>query len=228
MTGAEAERGRRLPGRPWWWAAGVVVIVAAVVLAWRGLGPGGDSDGDGSPRSEGSAASSAPGADPSADPSVDGFGSPAGTPRPGQTEPEPAETPTATPDPVRAPIGDAVDLGEGVRVEVVRLESVQGQGTGPGERDAPAVRFTVELVNGTPSDLDLRATTVTAYSGPDLDPAPDLSGPGGKLFPASAAAGKSVQGVFVFAIPPKRRDRVTVHVGFRAESPTAIFRGAVP
>jgi hypothetical protein len=129
---------------------------------------------------------------------------------------------------VRAPIGDEVDLGRGVTVDVVKLESVQGQGTGPGERDAPAVRFTIELSNGTSSELDLRAVTVTAYSGPDLDPASDLGRPGVELFPASAGAGDSVQGVYVFAIPPNRRDDVTVHVGYRAESPTAIFRGSVP
>jgi hypothetical protein len=48
-----------------------------------------------------------------------------------------------------------------------------------------------------------------------------------KLFPSSAAAGKSVQGVYVFSIPPKQRDDVTVHVSYRAESPTAIFNGSV-
>ena len=232
MTSQEAEhrhrvpghpRGR-LPGGPRWWAAGAVVILVAVVLVWRGL----SDDGEGLNRSQGSTAAPSAEAGRSDAPSVDGFRSPAGTPSPGQTEPGLAATPTATPDPVRAPIGEAVDLGGGVSVDVVGLESVQGQATGPGERDAPAVRFTIDLTNSTSSDLDLRATTVTAYSGRDLDPASDLSRPGGKLFPAVAAAGSSVQGVFVFAIPPDRRDEVTVHVGFRAESPTAIFRGEVP
>ncbi len=227
MTGQEAERGRRLPGRPWWWAVAAAVIVVAVVLVWRGVDGGDDA---GAVDSDGSAApsqTSSPEAGPAGSPSVDGFGSPAATPSPGQTEPGLAETPTATPSPVRAPIGDAVDLGDGVGVDVVGTESVQGKGTGPGERDAPAVRLTIELTNGTSSDLDLRAVTVTAYSGPDLDPASDLGRPGVKLFPASAAAGESVQGVYVFAIPPKRRDDVTVHVGYRAESSKAIFRGSV-
>jgi hypothetical protein len=201
MTGQEAERGRRLPGRPWWWAAAAVAIVVAVVLVWRGIDGGDEAGAVGSEGSAASSPSSSPEAGPSSSPSVDGFGSPAGTPSPGQTEPGLAETPTATPRPVRAPIGDAVDLGDGVGVDVVKLESVQGQGTGPGERDAPAVRFTIELTNGTSSDLDLRATTVTAYSGPDLDPASDLGRPGVKLFPASAAAGESVQGVYEGDLP---------------------------
>ena len=179
MTGQEAEGGRRrLPGRPWWWVAAAAVIVVAVVLLWRGLASGDDEGADGSDGSSTTSSTSSPEGGPSATPSVDGFGSPVGTPSPGQTEPGLAETPTTTPSPVRAPIGDAVDLGEDVTVEVVGLESVQGQGTGPGERDAPAVRFTIELTNGTSSDLDLRAATVTAYSGPDRDPAPDLGRPG--------------------------------------------------
>ncbi len=198
-------------------AAATVVVVVAMVLVWRGLDDGGGDERALGP--DGSAALS---------PSVDGSGSPVGKPSPGQTEPGVAETPSATPRPVRAPIGDAVELDRGVTLEVVKLEAVQGKGTGPGERDAPAVRFTIELDNDASSDLDLRAATVTAYSGPDSDPASDLGRPGVKLFPASASAGESVQGVFVFAIPPNRRDDVTVHVGYRAESPTAIFRGSVP
>ncbi len=220
MTGQADERGRRLPGRPWWWwAAGAALLVLVAVLVWRGL-DGEDEDGAVAANQSGSPS-------PSSSSSVDGLPSPTITPSPGQTEPAPADKPSKTPRPVRAQFGDVVDLGGGVTVDVVKHESVQGQGTGPGEVDAPAVRLTIELTNGTSSELDLRAVTVTAYIGPDLDPASDLGRPGVKRFPSSAAAGESVPGVYVFAVPVKQRGDVTVHVSYQAESPTAIFRGSV-
>lgn len=217
MTDQSARSRRRLPGRAWWWAAAAVVIVV-VALVWRG-GDGTTSAGD--PDGGGAGPAGASGG-----PSPDGSRAPDGTPSPGQTEPGLAEEPTATPRPVRAPLGDPVDLDEAVRVDVVEIEAVQGKGTGPGERDAPAVRFTIELVNDTASDLDLRSATVTAYSGPDDVPASDLGRPGVELFPSSAAPGETVQGRYVFAIPRDRRGEVALHVGYRAESPTAVFRGA--
>ncbi|QIK65379.1 hypothetical protein G7072_02620 [Nocardioides sp. HDW12B] len=195
-------------------AAAVGVIILAALL-WRGL------DG----RSDGSQPGA--GGDPAGLPSADDLGSPTVTPSPGQTEPGLQEMPTSTPKPVRKAIDEVAELGGGVSARVVRFESVQGESTGRGERDAPAVRFTVEITNDTSSDLDLRAATVTAYLGADQAPAPDLGAPGVRLFPASAAPGTTASGTFVFAIPPGERDDVSVHVGYRGEAPTAVFRGSV-
>jgi hypothetical protein len=200
-----------------WWAvaAGVVVAVLVALVVWRG------SDGGGSSESAGESDV------PTTLPSTDGLGSPVATPSPGQTEPGVAQTPTATPDPVRAQLGDVARLDRGVRVEVVRFESVQGKARGAGERAGPGVRFTVELTNDTSSDLDLRATTVTAYVGPDRVPANQLSGPGAEDFPTSVGPGDSATGVFVFRMPPRERDDVRVDVSYRGESPTAVFTGSV-
>lgn len=217
MTTQPEDERRSLPGRPWWWAAAALAGALVVAfLVWLGLDGEGNEPASGAEEGE------------TALPSVDGFGSPVGTPKPGQTEPEPAELPSTTPRPVRTPLGEVAEIGGGVTAHVIRFESVQGEATGAGERDAPAVRFTIEITNGTSSEIDLRATTVTAYIGPSLDPAPDIGAPGVRLFPASAAPGTTARGAFVFAIPPNRRDDVTVHVGYRAEAPTAIFRGSVP
>ena len=216
MTTQPEQRRRGLSGRRRWWVvATVVAVLIGLIIVWRVLdGDDSASDAGGVPRDLAS---------------VDGSGSPLSTPSPspGQTEPGLADVPSTTPKPVREPMGEVAEIDRGVTAEIVRLESVQGEASGAGERDAPAVRFTIEISNDTSSTLDLRAATITAYTGRDLDPAPDIGGPGVQLFPSSVAPGSSARGVYVFAIPPKRRDDVTVHVGYRAESPTVVFRGSV-
>ena len=207
---------------PWLWAAAGIALVLVVVVVLLVRGGSGDDDADGDSGGPGTA-----GGEPTSLPSTDGFGSPVVTPSPGQTAPGVAKTPTATPRPVRARLGEPAKLDRGVEVQVVKHESVKGVARGAGERAGPAVRFTVELTNGTSKELDLRAVTVTAYVGPKRIPANELSGPGTKPFPQSVAAGKTATGILVFRMVPKDRDDVRLDVSYRGESPTAIFTGSV-
>jgi hypothetical protein len=227
MTTGTTAQGKKPRRRPPWWAAAAAVLVTLVVL---GVVWGVTRDDDGADDGGGAeaAGSSTAVATPTDLPTTDGFGSPIVKPKPGQTKPRLAK-PTSTsksPRPVRVGLDEPADLGNGVVVEVTRVESVQGNAKGRGERDAPAVRLTIELTNDTDQVIDLRGATVTAYFGPGNDPASDLSGPGADFLPSEVRPDATVTGVYVFAMPTKQRGSVRVDVGYAADQPQAIFRGS--
>ena len=99
------------------------------------------------------------------------------------------------------------------------LEQIDGDGTGPGEIDGPAVRFTVDVSNGT---ADGRAIAghrrecllrhrQRARESSSAAPAPHRS-------TASVPAGGTASGTYVFLIP-EGQDTVTIEVFTSAGSP---------
>ena len=135
------------------------------------------------------------------------------------TAPEPRETLDPAPF-------DAVATPEpGVTVAVPSVEDVTGQANVPGEVGGPALRFTVELANGTGKVLDLRTVVVNAYYGPDRTPATSLLKPGGKPFEPEVAAGGSASGAFVFSVPAEFQDQVELEVDAGVGKAIAIFAG---
>jgi hypothetical protein len=135
--------------------------------------------------------------------------------------------PTETMKPIEVGLDEPADLGGGVLVAVVDIESVEGEGQGIGERSGPALRVTVELTNGTGAELLTELALVNLYYGPDLTPSTPLSGPGVEMFPARAEDGATVSGRFVFSVPEDQRDLVIVEFTFSTDAPMAIFAGAV-
>jgi hypothetical protein len=205
------------------WALVPVALVAVLLVVWatRGdddSGPGSAELAEGEPTAE---VTTPP-------PGVDASGSPIPKASPGQTAPAPAKTPKGSdaPDAVRTGLRAPAELGNGVVVDVSRIEAVRGEAQGPGETEGPALRFTVRVDNQSGERIDLSATAVTAYSGPDDDPAGDLSGPGAAPFTGALAAGESARGVYVFQVPLDQRGRVRVDFSYGAEAPRAVFRGS--
>ncbi|MFC6508088.1 hypothetical protein ACFQBY_06420 [Promicromonospora citrea] len=114
----------------------------------------------------------------------------------------------------------------GVTVAVAEVEKVEGEANLPGEVGGPALRFTIDVTNGTGETLDLRTIVVNAYYGADRTPANQLLKPGGKAFEAETADGRTARGAFVFTVPADQQDRVELEVDPGIGSPVIIFTGA--
>lgn len=145
---------------------------------------------------------------------------------PADAEPGGAADPAAreTLDP--APFGAEVTPQRGVTVVVPKVEEVTGESNIPGEVGGPALRFTVDVTNGTGKTLDLRTVVVNAYYGPDRIPASPLLKPGGKAFEPEVGDGDTARGVFVFNVPAEFQDKVELEFDPRIDAPIAIFTGA--
>jgi hypothetical protein len=162
---------------------------------------------------------------------------PAKDPAPGEVEPAPVdrtgkseEELAAIPQPVAAPVTFEAKktVKGGVSATITEITAVQGEATGIGEVAGPALRFKVTVVNDTAAALSLEGALVDVSYGNDAEPATPLSGPDPAAFPSSVAPGSSGTGVFVFAVPPEARDKVTIHFNLEAETPIATFAGTAP
>jgi hypothetical protein len=111
-------------------------------------------------------------------------------------------------------------------VTVPSVEKVTGEANVPGEVGGPALRFTVDLTNGTGKVLDLRTVVVNAYYGPDRTPATPLLKPGGRAFEPEVAADGSARGAFVFNVPPELQDQVELEIDAGVGKAIVIFAGA--
>jgi hypothetical protein len=211
---------------------GVIVLVLAVAAVVAVIALRSDADpAAGSTSSASPTASSGTdaGNDPEASESGAGDGEqPGATPSddPADAEPGDAADPAAreTLDP--APFGAEVTPQRGVTVVVPKVEEVTGESNIPGEVGGPALRFTVDVTNGTGKTLDLRTVVVNAYYGPDRTPASPLLKPGGKAFGSEVGDGDTARGVFVFNVPAEFQDKVELEFDPRIDAPIAIFTGA--
>jgi hypothetical protein len=214
----------------------VVVVVVAVVALRSDADPVAGGTTSASPTaSSGAEAEPSPGED---EPGEGDQG------EPGDAEPsegdsskgDPADQPdagddeTAVPEPRKtlepAEFGDKVTPEPGVTVAVPKVEEVTGEANIPGEVGGPALRFTVDVTNGTGKTLDLRTVVVNAYYGPDRTPASPLLKPGGKAFDSEVDNGGTARGVFVFNVPAEFQDKVELEIDPRIDAPIAIFTGA--
>jgi hypothetical protein len=116
-------------------------------------------------------------------------------------------------------------LGNGVSVQVTKIESVKGEAQGPGEIAGPAVRVTVTVTNGTDKEVPMDLALVNLYYGKDKTPASTLSGPGLSPLSAPIPAGEKDSGSYVFSVPEGQRDPLTVEFSYTTDAPTVIFSG---
>lgn len=219
---------RRLPRR-------TVVVVALILALVVGLTAWALTRSDGAQVPE---ASASPTAATSSSPEPQDTQEPAEPDEPTESPAEPAEPgadppadpPTDGVDPSLPPVelDDVAPFGTEVSARLVSIEAVQGEAEGPGEVAGPAVRVTVEVVNGTAETIDLGATVVNAYAGPELRPLETLSGPGARWFEGSLAAGAAAEAVYVFNTPADLRESLQVTVSYDPEVPTVVFEGAAP
>jgi hypothetical protein len=212
----------------------VLVLAVAAVVAVVTLRSNADPAADATPSASPTTTSGAGAEDEAADPE-------AGTPSSGGSEPsapapaddaepgpgtgqEEAPEPRETLDP--APFDAAATPEPGVTVTVPSVDEVTGEANVPGEVGGPALRFAVELTNGTGKVLDLRTVVVNAYYGPDRTPATPLLKPGGKAFGPEVAADEEARGAFVFSVPPEFQDQVELEVDAGVGKAIVIFAGA--
>jgi hypothetical protein len=221
---------RRFPVWPVVAALAVIITVTVIVaLANRGstVVEADEPAADTSPSSATSPTSSAPAPPPaSARPTADRSSVvPSASVPASTTTGEPTVVPTGSTSTTTVALDDAGKLGDGVSVQVAEIENVKGTAQGPGEVAGPALRITVEVDNGGDTPLALDAALVNLYYGEDRTPASTLSGPGVDPFPAAIRPGRSGSGRFVFAVPRKGRNPLTVEFSYTTEAPTVIFRG---
>jgi hypothetical protein len=115
---------------------------------------------------------------------------------------------------------------DGVRVEVLSVDAVDGVGSGPGNVSGPALRVTLELTNGTTAPIALDLVSIGLTHGTDRTPASPLNDPSAAPFAGTLQPGTTGEGVYVFSVPTADRDLVTVSVGYRAGAPYLVFSGA--
>jgi hypothetical protein len=201
-------------------AGAAVAVAVAVLVAVVGLtGDPGDDDPPAAATTSTAASPSAPAPG-------------AGTGAPEAPVPAVATGPTGAADqpPTALP---AVDLdeeatgGEGVRARVVGLEAVTGSGEGRGSIAGPALRATVQLVNGSPDPVALDLVVVNLTHGADATPAPPLRDSSAVPFSGQLAPGETAEAVFLYTVPADDRGAVTLTVGYRAGAPLLTFSGPV-
>lgn len=216
----------------------VVILVLAVAAVVAVVALRSDADpASGGPPSADPTTSSGTGAEGDADPD-DGESGPGGSGSSGaaSSDGEPGDGADAGTDEVAppepretldpAPFGAEATPEPGVTVTVPSVEKVTGEANVPGEVGGPALRFTVELTNGTGKVLDLRTVVVNAYYGPDRTPATSLLQPGGRAFEPEVGPDGTADGAFVFSIPPELQDQVELEVDAGVGKAIAIFTGA--
>ncbi len=205
----------------WWWAAGAAVIVLAIVVAIL-LTRGGDNDstatGTASTATVRESIDPSKGSppDPSTSPTADDAETDATTPTSEAPGPEPSQT---------VPVDGEGTPEAGVTAEVEKIEAVEGTAEIPGEVGGPSLRVTVQVTNGTGSELDLSLAVLNLYYGAAMTPALPLGQPGVVPFPASVDAGESAAGTYVFNVPEDERDDITIELDLSVDSTVILFRG---
>lgn len=219
-------------------ALGAFLLVAVIVTAAVVLRPDAEpvtagATGPASPTADAGGESTTADGGKDQDDSGAAGADPAGTETDAETDAGPAGTDTGTDtasepretlDP--EPFGAEVTPEPGVAVTVTSVEKVTGEASVPGEVGGPALRFAVEVRNGTDTVLDLRTVVVNAYYGPDRAPTTPLLKPGARAFEPELEAGGSADAAFVFSVPSEFQDRVELEIDPGVGSPIVIFTGA--
>lgn len=196
-------------------ATAAVAVVVGAGFVWAAIKEDGPSD-------RASTGADSPEDASSARPSTAAVPSGSATPAPGPAETPDSDLPVQR-DPV--PLDETAEFGDAVSAELIDLTATQAEGQSPGEISGPAIRVTVQLINGTSQALSLDAVTVFLYFGSELTPAPQISDDEDVVFRGSLAPGKSAQGVYTFSVAEDERDNVSVTVSHSPTSAIVVFTG---
>ncbi len=113
----------------------------------------------------------------------------------------------------------------GVEVEIEDIKSRPVKANGPGEVPGPGLQLRVRISNETASPMSLDEVTVALTYGPDDIP----SVPGGPSqnapFSGMLKPGDSASGVYLFGVPKRGSDPITVSVAHTVDEPYVVFRG---
>ncbi len=123
-------------------------------------------------------------------------------------------------------LGDVGDFGTGLTVEVLGIESVDGEANERFEVAGPALQVQLQVTNSTDGSVSLARTQVDVSYGEDRTPGLALSGPDLAAFPGSLAAGERATATVVFRVPVDQRDQVQIVVSHGTDAPVIVFEGA--
>lgn len=114
--------------------------------------------------------------------------------------------------------------GQGIVVELAKLQAINAKAQGPGEVSGPAVAVEVVVRNETNRPQSLTNAVVNLTDARNA-PGSLMTGPPAKTFSASVDAGQQAIATYVFTVPPERRNPITVDVSVDPSLPTVLFRG---
>lgn len=125
-----------------------------------------------------------------------------------------------------ARVGQSVEIGTGVEVEVTRVRAVDAKPTVPGQTGGAALAVDLEVVNKTDAELNLGSLIVNVADDAGRPSAP-LEAKPGKPLPSTVKAGGTATGVYVFAAVKTKSKAVVIQVIVSPDLPMATFEGTV-
>lgn len=126
------------------------------------------------------------------------------------------------------PLTEQVAPVPGLVFSIGAVQSVDVIDPAQGDVVAPALRLSVTLRNDTNATVALESTTVSLCAGAQLLPMAALPEPRGGMLPRWVAAGATVTGLYLFAVPADDRSSVRVVIDYAAGAPRVVFEGTVP
>ncbi len=201
-------------------AVAILVVVVVIVIGRGGGDPGTTVSPSGAPSSSVTGSSGKPTAGDDEQSAVPSPSLPSST-----VTGKPTVVPTQTQKTTSAPLDEKGELGNGVIVEVTKIEDVKGEAEGPGEVAGPAIRVTVTVKNTTEKAISMDLALVNVYYGKAKTPASVLSGPGAAPLAKPIEPGKSDSGAYVFSVPKDGRNPLSVEFSYTTDAPTVIFSG---
>ena len=153
---------------------------------------------------------------------------------PARTAPVPAPgggniSQTVKPSPVRiapaVPLTGTAQFGGGISASITKATRINAVAHLAGEVSGPAVAVTLSIRNDSAKSADLSQVVVTVADHDGL-PASPISANASKPLAGSLAAGQSASGVYVFSLPAKAKDPISISVTFATTAPVVLFVGA--
>ena len=123
------------------------------------------------------------------------------------------------------PMHATATISPGLTARIVSLKAISGHAIAPGEISGPALRIAVWVRNASHRQIPLSGSTVLVTYSHELTPAVELSSGEHKLS-GTLRPHDSTTGIYVFTVPPNRRDDVQVQLNYLASAPTVEFHGA--
>ncbi len=120
---------------------------------------------------------------------------------------------------------NAKQATDGITVQLKKIVSKKVTGHGPGEISGPALVVTVQVTNGSKSEVSVESASVTL-----IDSKGNVGSPmteGARPFSGSVKPGASATGVYVFRVGTKVRTPVRISVTYSPDHTTALFVGNV-
>lgn len=144
------------------------------------------------------------------------------------TAPKPSVQPTAMGQSTKPAVKlDRPAETSGIKVNLTSLRAITSKPQGPGEVKGPAIRVDLRLTNESKKDFDATSVLVTLYDSKN-DPGGEMLGAPHRPLQGVVKPGASATGVWVFNVPPSRRNPVRIMVTLPTDDPVLLFRGNAP